>query len=371
MKTKLLILIAPLLILFSLWGGPIARGQEPPLPEIKDFRVTPASPTGSLILLAAEISHADRLRPDQIVPVQIFDAQGQKLDIVQLRDDGVDPDAAAGDGIYMQRIQTPVEGGNYELELQLVGTTKDGLLFQDEKRLVILPGGVMATPTSRPIFTPVPSSTPGSQNLWENGLITRVGGFFLGVIVTGVVILIFSILHRRHNSLQKQQFQESFQLVQQAKNNIKEAERELERGGKPEDIINKCQAALDTAADFASKMENQAVQVAEDALKVVQKVFADDPKQQFEEMCKIIGSHKPSVKAVARVFLERWNNESYQNQVIPEFYQILNHPWGLEVIYALKTDPTPCEDGSMDRKSLIQQIAAAALELNEVVEDIR
>ena len=152
-------------VIASIDGRPLATQSRPalfrvfPVPTIETFSVEGELVVGSPITLTAHIRHADRLLLDMPVLVQVLNRAGREMLQIRLRDDGMPPDLAEGDGEYVGEIEWTKANESGRLVAVVSGTSRDGLPFASRHGWVLRQITSTPMPTVTVSPTPIPTAT--------------------------------------------------------------------------------------------------------------------------------------------------------------------------------------------------------------------
>lgn len=137
-----------------------------PLPEITKVMVT-SGEAGETIVMAY-VSFADRLTPDQAIPVRVLDGAGKQVAVLSLLDDGAHGDHRARDGWFGGAIEADKMPATGSLLAGLKGVSTDGLTVNSKYSLELKPPVSVATPTPEKA-TSSPEATPTQSPSGKQG----------------------------------------------------------------------------------------------------------------------------------------------------------------------------------------------------------
>lgn len=143
---------------------------------------------GEPLTVTVAIANADRIGPETEVFARLLRADGSTVETPALRDDGLNPDSVAGDGVFSAVLASQATEGRYRVECALQGTSRDGVALDaltPQQRL-----DVSSVPTPTPTSTPVivPTATPGTDHFDVVELANRYPGLAFVFIATGITL---------------------------------------------------------------------------------------------------------------------------------------------------------------------------------------
>lgn len=133
-------------------------------PRLGALEIQGEAVVGRPLTVTVAIANAERIGPETEVFARLLRADNSTVDAPALRDDGVAPDAVAGDGIFSARLTLPMTEGRYRVDCVLQGSSRDGVALDAITPQVVADArSSLPTPTATvtPVITPTPTPSGG------------------------------------------------------------------------------------------------------------------------------------------------------------------------------------------------------------------